>query len=92
MAIDNVTIKELFDIHLNPIKEDISDLKKGQNELIKIAKVQALQGAELVNIRKIVDNNTDIIQSMKEKTDDRLWEITKALAIGFAGAIFGKYF
>ena len=83
---DIQVLKELFEANLNPIREDVRELKKGQNELIEIMQNQARQETEIENIKEDVDKCSENVIKMKENGNNRLWEICK---LGIAGAIGG---
>jgi len=83
---DIQVLKELFEANLNPIREDVRELKKGQNELIEIMQNQARQETEIENIKEDVDKCSENVIKMKENGNNRLWEVCK---LGIAGAIGG---
>lgn len=88
--------EKLFNIHLNPIKEDINELKLDQKELrddqkkiIEIISVQSEHNVLIHDLEKHIDEcREDRIrmdadrERMKEKGSNRLWEIlTYVIAI-----------
>ena len=85
-------VKELFEISLLPIKDDISDLKRGQNELIEIIKVQTRQEAEIENIKEKVDDCKNNVTKMKETGNNRIWEVCKLGIAGIVGGVIAKIF
>ena len=85
-------IKLLFEAHLNPVKEDIKDLKEGQLQLIEIIKVQTRHDEAIGNIKKDVDECSGSVKKMKETGNNRLWDIAKLGIAGFFGAMLAKFF
>lgn len=89
---DLETLKELFAAHLNPIQKDISELQKGQLQLIEIIKIQTKHDIEIKDIKKDVDECSERVENIKETKNNRLWEVTKLGLAGFIGAIIAKIF
>jgi len=83
---DIQVLKELFEANLNPIREDVRELKEGQLQLIEIIKVQTKHEDAIINIKEDVDKCSENVIKMKENGNNRLWEICK---LGIAGAIGG---
>lgn len=89
---DLETLKELFTAHLGPIQRDISELQKGQLQLIEISKTQVKHDMEIDDIKKDVDNCTKRVENIKETKNNRLWEVTKLGIASLVGGIIAKIF
>ena len=89
---DIQVLRELFEANLNPIREDIKELKDGQLQLIEIARIQTRHEENISNIKKDVDKCSGNVEKWKETRDSRLWEVIKLGIAGTIGGVIGKFF
>lgn len=89
---DLEVIKELFQAHLGPITSDISELKRGQAEIIEIIRVQTRHDEAINNIKIDVDECSENMKKLKETGNSRLWEVIRLGIAGFLGALGAKLF
>lgn len=85
-------IKLLFEAHLNPVREDIKELKDGQAKLIEIIAVQAHHDTEIENIKKDVDECCGTVKKIKENNNNKIWDIVKIGCAGIFGGLLSKLF
>lgn len=79
-------MKELFEVYLGPLKEDISELKEGQAKLIEIIKVQVKHG-ELLTYMQV---QMEECKNYRTNKNIKLWEIFKLFLAGVLGALSTK--
>lgn len=86
------TLKELFEANLNPLREDVKELKEGQLQLIEIIKVQTMQEATIQDMRGHVEECTANWKEFRKNNSNRLWEVIKLFIAGTVGAVISKMF
>jgi len=83
-----VDIKDLFELHLEPMKSDIKELKEGQLQLIEIIKIQTRHDETIIKLKEDIK---DCKENHKTK-NSRIFEVIKLGIAAFIGAITGKIF
>ena len=85
-------MKELFELHLGPVKEDISELKDGQAKLIEIISIQTRHDEAIINLKKDVDECTGCVKRIKENGNAKKWDVIKIGLAGLLGGLISKLY
>lgn len=82
-------VKDLFQIHLDPIKEDIRELKEDQKKMLNI---MPRHDEAIQNLQYEVQSCKDCIHEIKKSNNKKIWDILKIGLAGISGAIISKLF